>query len=483
VYYIVVIDLKSVATIFALKLFTNVYNRYKDGEPYMNIKNILTMSILTLTLTSFTTGCEYVTGTITDDSILRYFKSGDTEQLFETAGTQKSAEENLASYGITIPTSDTSIYVNRLGYSVNGTKKAIFSGDRIGDKFDVVNADNGHVVFTGKITGDSVKTGDFSLVTTKGRFYIETSGVGRSYYFTISDNAELDLFTDMLNNFYSEDDVIEADKANIIDACLGMNAVIYAMQCNGEAFDIDNNIVEELLHMSDDLVSLQEKDGSLLEDYESTAAFCGIISMCANEFGKYEDSMDKTYKEAADKAWKWLEKQQLENDSEDIKQYNAAQFYAASQLFDLLGGKDYQDISEAYLTELKKADYVYDNFSFYGIISYMSSTDTVDKELCTSIMMKMLNEVDDIANKASADKVYRVGTTDINEVMTNTAQICLFNYLVPSREYTDLLSNTIEYIGGYNQSGTNYMENGAKEKYFEYKGIMLFALSNIVTED
>jgi hypothetical protein len=67
--------------------------------------------------------------------------------------------------------------------------------------------------------------------------------------------------------------------------------------------------------------------------------------------------------------------------------------------------------------------------------------------------------------------------------MTNTAQICLFNYLVPSREYTDLLSNTIEYIGGYNQSGTNYMENGAKEKYFEYKGIMLFALSNIVTED
>jgi hypothetical protein len=334
------------------------------------------------------------------------------------------------------------------------------------------------VIYTGRITGDDVKMGDFTVVTTKGRFYIETSGVGRSYYFTISDNADSELFINMLDNFYLEDDMIEKDRQSIMDACFGMNAVIYAMQCNGEAFDIDNNIVEELLHMSNDLVSLQEKDGSLLEDYEATAAFCGIISMCANEFGRYEDSIDKTYKEAADKAWAWLE-----DNTEIATEYKAAEFYAASQLFGLSGDDKYKNISEAYLTELKKNDYVYDSFSFYGIIAYMSSKDTVDKELCTSIMMKMLDVVDDIANSASADKVYRVGTTDIDEVMTNTVQICLFNYLVPSREYTDLLSNTIEYIGGYNPSGTNYMENGTKDKYFEYKGIMLFAISNILTED
>jgi hypothetical protein len=271
--------------------------------------------------------------------------------------------------------------------------------------------------------------------------------------------------------------VIAEDKDSIMDACFGMNTVIYAMQCNGEAFDIDNHIVEELLRMSDDLVALQDKDGSLLEDYEATAAFCGVISMCAEEFGKYEDSLDKTYREAADKAWTWLENNHTATDDN-----NAAQFYAAAQLFALLGESKYQDISEEYLTELKKADYTYDSFGFYGIIAYMSSNYTVDKELCTSIMMKMLDKVDDIADSASSDKIYKVGTTDLDEVMTNTAQICLFNYLVPSREYTDLLSNTIEYIGGYNQSGANYMEAGTNDKYFEYKGIMLFAISNI-TED
>jgi restriction endonuclease S subunit len=97
-------------------------------------------------------------------------------------------------------------------------------------------------------------------------------------------------------------------------------------------------------------------------------------------------------------------------------------------------------------------------------------------------MMKMLSKADSIANDALDDKVYKVGADDIDDVMTNTVQICFFDYLVPSREYTDLLSNTIEYIGGYNPSGINYMEN-TNDKNFEYKGIMLFAISNILTED
>jgi hypothetical protein len=95
----------------------------------------------------------------------------------------------------------------------------------------------------------------------------------------------------------------------------------------------------------------------------------------------------------------------------------------------------------------------------------------------------MLMQADEIADSASSDKTYKVGVTDIDLVFDNALQICFFNYLVPSREYTDMLDNTLDYIGGYNPEGINYIEDNTSDKNFEYKGIVLFALSNLVTED
>jgi hypothetical protein len=46
-----------------------------------------------------------------------------------------------------------------------------------------------------------------------------------------------------------------------------------------------------------------------------------------------------------------------------------------------------------------------------------------------------------------------------------------------------MLDNTLDYIGGYNPEGINYIEDNTSDKNFEYKGIVLFALSNLVTED
>jgi hypothetical protein len=445
------------------------------GELGMNIRKLCSISLI---ITSFLTGCSYESGKINDESIVRLFNNQESVGEEDTYASKDSPiGETLAAKGIAIPQSKTSIYVNRLGYNLDDEKKAIFDSDNLGDSFNVINADNGHLEYVGKITGDDIKTGDFSQVNKAGKYYIETDIIGRSYYFTISDNADTELFINMLNNFYTDGDVIEETPESIKDACFGMDAVIYAMQCNGEAFKADNHVVEELLRMSDELISMQGENGSMLDDYEATAAFCGIISMCSNEFGKYEADMDKNYKDSAINAWKWLSNINCETDAQKV-----ARFYAASQLFGLLNENEYKSIAEQYLNEVKSNDYSFDNFSFYGIIAYMSSKGDVDKELCTSIMMKMLSKADSIANDALDDKVYKVGADDIDDVMTNTVQICFFDYLVPSREYTDLLSNTIEYIGGYNPSGINYMEN-TNDKNFEYKGIMLFAISNILTED
>jgi hypothetical protein len=443
--------------------------------------NIRKLCLLFLSFTIFLTGCEYVPGRINDESVKKYFGKDDNTQYQDAySGNDDSIVELLEARGIDVPESHTSIYVNRIGYNTYDQKKAVFDGEAIGNSYNVVNADTGITVYVGKISSGDPKTGDFSSVTTPGRYYIETDYVGRSYYFTISDNADKDLFANMLDNYYDgeiEIGVDGNDNSMVIDACLGMDALIYAMQCNGDVFGADNHIVEQLLHMANDLISLQGDEGSIGGDYISTAAFCGIISMCCNEFGKYEATIEQTYKDVVNQAWSWLEMQDCDTDAK-----KAARFYATAQLYNLYKTTEYKEISEEYLND-KGSGYSMDAFTFYGVISYMNSKADVDMTMCTYIMSDMISNVDVICNNASADKVYNVGADDLDEIMINTVQICFFEFIIPSREYKDLLANTIDYIGGYNPNGINYMTENTNDKYFEYKGIMLFAISNILTED
>jgi hypothetical protein len=192
--------------------------------------------------------------------------------------------------------------------------------------------------------------------------------------------------------------------------------------------------------------------------------------------------MESTYKEAALNAWEWLKTQKC-----TTNEAKSQRFYAAAQLFGLLDSKDYKTIAEQYLknnkTDERTNNYYFERYSFYGTVAYMNSKGDIDKELCTDVMMYMLMQADEIADSASSDKTYKVGVTDIDLVFDNALQICFFNYLVPSREYTDMLDNTLDYIGGYNPEGINYIEDNTSDKNFEYKGIVLFALSNLVTED
>jgi hypothetical protein len=381
--------------------------------------------------------------------------------------------ELLEAKGIAVPQSHTSIYVNQLGYNASDEKKAVFDGSAIESSFNVVDADSDQVVYVGSISGDDTKIGDFSSVTSPGKYYIETANVGRSYYFTISDDSDKELFASMLDNFYEG----QIDDDNIVDACLGMDALLYAMQCNGDVFEGENHIVEQLLYMSEDLIARQGEDGSIGGDYLSTAAFCGIIGMCCNEFGKYEETIEQIFKESIESSWSWLELQECDTDAK-----KAARFYTTAQLYNLYKTSEYKNMAEEYLND-KESGYSLDAFTFYGVISYMNSKADVDMSLCTYIMSDMISEADVISDNALADKVYKVGTDDIDDVITNAGLISFFDYIVPSREYKDLLANTIDYIGGYNPGGINYMTENTNEKYFEYKGIMLFAISNILTED
>ncbi len=404
----------------------------------------------------------------------------------------------LSQAGVELPVSAPSIYVNQAGYMADGEKKAVFAGTSHGETFELINKADNMVVYTGEISKEAVdeisgctlSTGDFTDFDEPGEYYIYTDIVGQSYPFSINEDANEELFFNILKNV--SDANLKETPEGVCDVAFGMHIIMQGLKCNGELFERayeelgdenqDKQLVTQLLYMADWLIQRQEDDGSLYGDYEATAAFCGIISMTSSRFGKYDTGVDSKYKAAVSKSWSWLQSKSC-----DTEKKKSARFYAASQLYSSEGSETYSAIVEEYLSA-KKQDYYSDRFVFYGFLSYISAERSVDRDLCTYVMMDMVERTESICDGVSKDTFFAIGARSIEDNMSNMLHLCFINYLTPSREYTDIIENTIRYICGLNETGTCYMgEDGiwkdteaTKDRNFEWNGIMLFAMSDLI---
>lgn len=397
----------------------------------------------------------------------------------------------LASYGVALPVSRPSIYVNVAGYASGREKKVIFAGDVHGQTFDLVRSQDNEVVYTGIIprgevdalSGQILSEGDFTVFDEPGTYYIHTDFVGQSYVFGIAEDTYENLFLSMLKNFSNAG--MQESPEGVCDMGFGMHAAMYALQCNGALFEAayqhldqdgqDQQLVTQLLYMGKWLSSRQKSDGSMYGSYEATAAFCGIMAMSRDMFGRYEENVAREYQQAADAAWEWLAQQPCETESE-----KAARFYAAAQLFKADGGAGYKAIAEQYLRE-KAEDYFSDRFVFYGVLSYISAEKGTDRDLCTYIMKDMVDRVEAICEEVEQDSVFGTGTRTVGENISNMLHLCFVNYMTPSKEYTIIVENTIKYMAGLNEGGICYIgADGTQVQSFEWKGILLFSMSDLI---
>lgn len=407
------------------------------------------------------------------------------------AAQQESFGSVLASYGVALPVSRPSIYVDVAGYVPGREKKVIFAGDSYGQTFDVVRSQDGEVVYTGVIppgeidplSGQTLSVGDFSSFDEAGTYYIHTDIVGQSYSFEIAEDIYENLFLSMLKNISGAE--LQDSPEGVCDVSFGMHVVMYALQCNGTLFEAayqhldqseqDKQLVTQLLYMGKWLSSRQNSDGSLYHDYEATAAFCGIMAMSWDMFGRYEASVGREYQNAADAAWKWLEKQPCETDSE-----KNARFYAAAQLFHTDGGVEYKTIAEEFL-RARGGDYSGERFVFYGVLAYISAEKGTDRDLGTYIMRDMVDRVEAICEDVKQDDIFGTGTRTVEDNMSSMLHLSFVNYLTPSKEYTMIIENTIQYMGGLNEAGICYMgADGAQVKSLEWRGILLFGMGDMI---
>ena len=430
-------------------------------------------------------------------------KSGtDTQQQDIIQQSMLGRKENfgalLVSSGIELPVSVTKIFVNQVGYISDRDKKVMFLGEQHGDKFRVVRQSDKKIVYMGsiekgkvdKLSGVYLSAGDFTPVNEPGVYYIETDIVGQSYPFSISQDGYENLFVGMIKN--AKEVQLTESAEGIIDTSFGIHVLMYALQCNGTLFEEaynylnedekDKQLVTQLLYLASWMMQQQGADGSLYGDYRATAAFCGALVMSRDVFGKYESSVSNEQKAAYDKAWKWLQKQKCETDDEKM-----ARFYAAAQFFKVEDDADCKKMAEEFLRE-RKADYYGDRFVFYGVLSYVSAGESTNRELCNQIMMDLVDKNETACKAAKSDALFGTGRRTFYENFRYLLLLCFVNYVTPSKEYTEIVENTIQYMGGLNENGICYIDaSGAWRELsetagrnLEWNGILLFGMSDML---
>lgn len=218
------------------------------------------------------------------------------------------------------------------------------------------------------------------------------------------------------------------------------------------------------------------------EDYEATAAFCGIMMMSRDVFGKYEKTVSKEFLDSAENSWEWLKKQEC-----DTGGRKNARFYAAAQFFKSTGGSEYQQIVDEFLGNSLES-YTDDRFVFYGVLSYLNAEKNTNRDMCTHIMQCLVNDTEQICINAKNDEFFCIGNRTIEENLKSILLLSFINYITPNKEYTVIIENTIQYMGGLNETGACYINSsGAWQdtdatagRNLEWNGIILFCFSDML---
>ncbi len=109
------------------------------------------------------------------------------------------------------PAQNNAIRVDMEGYRTESKKYVMLVGQNY-TSFTVKRVSDNATVFTGTFaapindaaSGDSVRIGDFSALTTQGEYYVQVTGLGESYNFRISDTVNNDVLIWLMRGFYSQ---------------------------------------------------------------------------------------------------------------------------------------------------------------------------------------------------------------------------------------------------------------------------------------
>ncbi|MCL2718829.1 MAG: glycoside hydrolase family 9 protein [Lachnospiraceae bacterium] len=284
---------------------------------------------------------------------------------------------------------------------------------------------------------------------------------------------------------------------DVVTACNVINLLLLSYELNGDEYSDETNIPEsgnlipdlldEIRYAIDWLKKMQDTAtggvysgvtifpnanndsySAYIEptSIEATKMFCATMAKFSYLYQDIDTAYATECLKAADRAWRYLERNHTDLLDEMY-------FFAAAEMYRAAGFQAYHNIvvrylnSEAYqnLFDLNNKDITWDNRQetiMMGAVTYLLTRKRVDRALCREIMKDIMLIAAEISGRVRVSQYLTAGNAkqdNNNELLTDMFYLTIINNIIPNHEYGTIIENHLHYFMGRNSAGISYIDD------------------------
>ena len=221
---------------------------------------------------------------------------------------------------------------------------------------------------------------------------------------------------------------------------------------------------------------------------QATASFAAVMAKFSYIYQEFDKAYATECLRAADRAWKFLEKGRKEGDVE-------YRFYAAAELYRATGYPSYQQAAEEYLNDSSYKNMEEDG-TFWGCVTYLSTRQSVDVNLCSNIMKELMVEAEEISEKARKSQYLTAGNREQDnnaELLHELMRLTVVDHIIANHEYETVIENHLHYFMGRNAKAISYLDGVGERNYadidtglgimnrFDLNAELIFMMSEVMS--
>lgn len=368
-----------------------------------------------------------------------------------------------------------SVLTDQIGYETNSTKIVFFVGGQSGNTYEVINAQTGETVYSGKMEyagrdeelQRTVCYGMFTEMVEEGNYYIRAGALGESYSFAIRDALYGDLFRQLCASYERLWDTGTYQAQWLIQDARTISNLLIAYEYYTGIFGDDTgcshsgNTIPDLI----ELVAVRVRQ-ILALDPETLSigefgAYAGILAKFAQDYKAIDSELSAQCLTAAQNGYDMLLEKTKTAGAARTGRDESLAFYAAAELFRATGYSRYHTAVKDYLNKAAETTSGDDgSMDFYGKIAYLSAKYRVDTALCSRVISEIMSEAEELAAAYNA-QVYLAAAVHPGELCGDMVKFAVVNYAITNHEYVTVQENQLHYLLGRNPKGESYLPLGA----------------------
>lgn len=388
-------------------------------------------------------------------------------------------------------------------------------------------------------SGIYISYGNFTSFAAAGTYYIKADVIGQSYTFQIADNPYKELYNVALKQYYynrcgltlstelagdaahnachtkeaqMKDEasvkldvsggwhVDETSFRDVATGCSTVNHLLLAYELYPDVFDDElgipesgngiPDVLDEVRYEIDWLLKMQDtKSGAVYSSVSSadsatlgyllyidgitmdaTIQFAATMAKFSYLYQNYDRDFATGCLKAADRAYRYAGKYLSDVPPEEY-------FYAATELYRATGNNGYHNEIKQYMQDNPVTD-MSNNFIFWGCVTYLSTRQRVEMDLCNDMIKVLMSEGERISY-ASKNSKFLVSMDEQQsgsaELLRDITRLAVVDHIITNHEYATVLQNHLHYMLGRNLYAISYLDGAGSRNYMdinENQGIM-----------